>query len=248
MVPVAPACREAGHLVRAAGCAARAERRLRVAPTGPSPTRQLVKKVLAAVLPPGALLLHGARHRPRVYLTFDDGPHPEHTPALLDTLAALGARATFFVVGERAARFPGLVRRMVAEGHEIGNHSYTHSPPERTGARQLVEEAETTASLLGDIVGQRPVLFRPPHGKLTAAKLLGLWAAGMNVVLWSNDPKDFACSGPQEALEAIGRCPPMNGDIVLLHDTWPYAPALTAELVRSLRESGLSTHTVTTWA
>ena len=101
----------------------------------------------------------------RVALTFDDGPDPQRTPAVLDLLARQGVRATFFVVGARAEAHPELVRRMVAEGHVVGNHSYTHSWrfPLRSLGRTM-EELCRTGEVLHRITGRQPRLFRPPFG------------------------------------------------------------------------------------
>lgn len=103
----------------------------------------------------------GAGHR--VALTFDDGPDPERTPAVLDLLAQRGVRATFFLVGERAETHPELVRRMVAEGHVVGNHSHTHAGLfPLSSLRNTEEELHRTTESLTRITGLRPRLFRPP--------------------------------------------------------------------------------------
>src|SRR5437867_2629105 len=95
--------------------------------------RQMGKAVLAACLPPSRFLVRGARAvngtRPALSLTFDDGPHPVHTPRLLDRLAEYGIRGTFFVIGERVAAQPAIARRIVEEGHDIGNHTWSHGEP-----------------------------------------------------------------------------------------------------------------------
>src|SRR5207248_3179366 len=120
-------------------------------------------------------LVRGPRPSNSVCLTFAHGPPPVHTPQVLDALKAAGVPATFFVVGERAERHPTLIRRIVSEGHTLGHHSFTHSPPPLTPAAQLLDEVRRTGTLLRDITGRAPTLFRPPHGKLTTRKALGLW-------------------------------------------------------------------------
>ncbi len=127
--------------------------------------------------------------RPAVCLTFDDGPHPEHTPRLLDALAAEHVKATFFVVGCRAQRYPDLVRRMVREGHDVGHHSYFHREPAATSCRSLMWEVDETVGLLRDEFGIHSTLFRPPKGVVTLPKLTGLWARGQTVVLWTVDAR-----------------------------------------------------------
>jgi peptidoglycan/xylan/chitin deacetylase (PgdA/CDA1 family) len=180
-------------------------------------------------------------------LTFDDGPHPEHTPALLDVLKKEEVGATFFLLGDRARRFPGLVRRIAAEGHLIGHHSYSHSEPRQTSARQLLDEVNRTQELLTTLVGGPSPWFRPPKGKLTAAKLLRLWRAGQTVVLWNVDPKDYSCRSPLEVRAWFNRRPLGGGDVVLLHDSLPYAAEMLTDLIHSTRHRGLSFITPERW-
>ncbi len=126
---------------------------------------------------------------PDCALTFDDGP-ADHTGALLDALAAKSVKATFFVVGVKVRRHPELVRRMIAEGHEVENHSYDHpdmlklSEPER-----LREIADTDALLEG--LGATPHFFRPPYGAYDAQLVADARRDGLEVVLWSHDSEDW---------------------------------------------------------
>jgi peptidoglycan/xylan/chitin deacetylase (PgdA/CDA1 family) len=199
---------------------------------------------MAATIPRRLFLVSGPAHARAVCLTFDDGPHPEHTPRLLDRLAALEVVATFFVVGERAARHPDLVRRVVAEGHALGHHSWSHGDPEVTSAQALADEARRTEALLASLTGQRPRLFRPPHGKLTAAKAARLWARRQTIVLWNRDPKDFAGAPLGAWVRAAGLS---GGDVVLLHDVHPYAANALDELVDDVRGRGLRFTTPREW-
>jgi peptidoglycan/xylan/chitin deacetylase (PgdA/CDA1 family) len=211
-----------------------------------SPARQLVKRALATVVPRAAFLERGPSDG-RVCLTFDDGPHAEHTPRLLDLLGELELRASFFVVGERAALHPALVRRIVDEGHLLGGHSYTHGEPSTTSAPALRREVQRTAVLLRDIVGRVPTHFRPPHGKLTGPKLLGLWLARQSVVLWNVDPKDFSRRDAGEVASFFAARPLEGGDLVLLHDSVAHAAIVLPELAAAVRRRGLSFATVDAW-
>src|SRR5437879_2848158 len=114
-----------------------------------SPWRQVTRRALAAALPRRVFLV---RHRPKdraVYLTFDDGPHPELTPWLLDLLKAAGTPATFFVVGREAEKHPDLIRRMIAEGHAVGTHSFSHTHRHLLTSREVLAELRRTRELLG---------------------------------------------------------------------------------------------------
>lgn len=180
-------------------------------------------------------------------LTFDDGPDPEHTPAVLDRLRALGVRATFFVIGHKAETHPDLIARIAAGGHEIGHHSFHHTPPAETSALALVSEARRTSELIERLLGRRPHLYRPPHGKLTPAKTVGLWALRQTIVLWNRDPKDFSCGAVGPIRRWFETEPLGGGDILLLHDVHPHiAPALDAVVERAAR-LGLAFTTPTQW-
>jgi peptidoglycan/xylan/chitin deacetylase (PgdA/CDA1 family) len=209
--------------------------------------RQLTRKVMAAVLPRRLFLVSGPPSSGCVCLTFDDGPDPRHTPRLLDALGEHGVRATFFVIGRQAERHPELVRRIAADGHAIGHHSFHHTAPHLTPARLLVAEAGRTAQLLDDILGRRPTLFRPPLGKLTPLKLCGLWAAGQTVVLWNVDPKDFACGSGDELSRRLESRRICAGDVILMHDNHPHAAAALPTLVARVRRQGVAFTTVDEW-
>jgi len=213
----------------------------------PSPIRQLVRRGMAATLPRRLFMTSGPPASRSVALTFDDGPDPTHTPAVLDRLRALGVRATFFVVGRKVEACPALVARIAREGHEIGHHSYSHAPPDETSAQALVAEARRTSTLLERLLGKRPCLFRPPHGKLTPGKLLGLWALGQTIVLWNRDPKDFARGAADPIRRWFQTESLAGGDIVLLHDVHAHiAPALDTVVERAAG-LGLGFATPTEW-
>jgi peptidoglycan/xylan/chitin deacetylase (PgdA/CDA1 family) len=191
------------------------------------------------LLPRRWYLANGPRASRAVCLTFDDGPHPDHTPRLLDVLKDVGVPATFFVVGERAKAHPDLIRRIVAEGHALGHHSYTHSKPAHTTTGQLLDEVRWTTDLLRNVVGHPSTLFRPPYGELTVRKALGLWRAGQQLVMWNVDPKDYLRHNPDELRTWFRHNPLRGGDVVLLHDNVPHALGVLSELVGTVRASGL---------
>jgi glycosyltransferase involved in cell wall biosynthesis/peptidoglycan/xylan/chitin deacetylase (PgdA/CDA1 family) len=209
--------------------------------------RQLARRVLAAALPRRRFLVSGPAGCRSVCLTFDDGPHPEHTPRLLDALKERGVRATFFLIGRQAEQYPDVVRRIADEGHAIGHHSYTHSAPPQTPARELVDEIHRTQDLFVRLVGRPSELFRPPLGKVSAIKLWRLWQAGMQVVLWNADPKDYARSSPEQVRAWFAVRGLRGGDVVLMHDTRPFAAEIVADLTAAAAERGLTFATVDQW-
>ncbi len=216
-------------------------------PSGPSAWRQAMRRALSGSLPPALFITSGPPGSNHVCLTFDDGPHPVHTPRVLDALRAVGIRATFFVVGREAERHPALVRRIADEGHDVGHHSYFHTEPALTFVTDFVDEARRTARLLDEIVGQKTRLFRPPSGKLTPAKLAGLWALGQSVVLWNNDPRDYTCTSADEVARRFEAQPLRAGDLVLMHDIHPHAAGAIPALADAVRRKGLAFVPVSEW-
>ena len=101
---------------------------------------------------------------PYIAITFDDGPSPQLTPRLLDILKERGIKATFFVVGQNAAEYPDIVRRMASEGHEIANHSWSHPALTKLGAEGFRKQIENTNDAIARVTGKRPALMRPPYG------------------------------------------------------------------------------------
>jgi peptidoglycan/xylan/chitin deacetylase (PgdA/CDA1 family) len=200
---------------------------------------------MGAGLPRRLFVMSGGADSRSIHLTFDDGPHPSHTPRLLDVLRQHGARATFFIVGRNAQRHPEIVRRIAAEGHAIGNHSYSHGQPSRTSARQLLDEVSRTRELLEHLTDQPITLFRPPHGKVTAAKLTRLWLTGQCIVLWNVDPKDFQCTCAGELSAKFQANPVRGGDVVLLHDTVPHAIEVLPQVIEAAHGAGLRFETLT---
>jgi peptidoglycan/xylan/chitin deacetylase (PgdA/CDA1 family) len=181
-----------------------------------------------------------------IALTFDDGPDPVHTPLALDRLRANGIRATFFLIGERVEAHPKLLGRILEEGHHVGHHSYTHGKPHLTSARQLMQEVRRTAVAVERLGGGSLNLCRPPHGKVTVAKLLGLWSLRQTVVLWNRDPKDYSRT-PAELRRWVEDQPMLAGDIFLLHDIHGGVGAAVDALAERAAARGLRCSTPREW-
>jgi peptidoglycan/xylan/chitin deacetylase (PgdA/CDA1 family) len=185
----------------------------------------------------------GPRAGRRLALTFDDGPDPVWTPRLLDALGAAGVRGTFFLIGERAARAPALVRRMVREGHEVGNHSWSHRSLWLCGPRATRDEIRRAHDALADLAGTAPRHFRPPWGMVNAAMFAVLRGLGERCVFWSIQPEgQRPAPAARQVAHVLRRA--HAGAIVDLHDAegTPAAPARLMEalpaLLGGLRERG----------
>ncbi len=212
--------------------------------------RQIAKKLLTVCLPREKFLVRGPRssgRKPCLALTFDDGPHPEHTARLLDRLDDLGLKGTFFVIGRHAAEYPELIRRMAATGHEVANHTYTHSDPGQTSASRFLDEIRRTDELLSEITGRAASTVRPPKGELSWPKLRGLWNRRQAVALWNVDPKDFRMKSSEEIVQWCHAYTPRDGDIVLMHDNHPYAIRAVEALAANGVFERFQTTTISRW-
>ncbi len=159
-----------------------------------------------------------------VALTFDDGPSPEWTPAILDILKAAGVKATFFLVGNEVERHPEIVRRIVAEGHEIGNHSFTHPNLAEATPTLIKLELNATQRLIESLTGHSTTLFRPPYNadsrpsKIEELAPIGIaQSLGYMTILENVDPKDWEKPTKNQLIERVKTELP-NGNIILLHD------------------------------
>jgi peptidoglycan/xylan/chitin deacetylase (PgdA/CDA1 family) len=162
--------------------------------------------------------IRGARTRdPVVALTFDDGPDPASTPGVLDALAHHGALATFFVLVDRAEAHPELIRRMLAEGHDVGLHGLDHQRLTRLDRRAVADHIAAGFGRLAAVSGRKPHWFRPPYGSQDLRSYVAARRCGMDVVVWSADCEDWV-QRPEEqiahkAIEAV-----QPGSVLLLHD------------------------------
>jgi peptidoglycan/xylan/chitin deacetylase (PgdA/CDA1 family) len=177
-----------------------------------------------------AIRLVSVRHRVdqqrAVALTFDDGPNPDHTPLVLDTLERLGIVATFFLVGRHVRAHPALVRRILAAGHAVGSHSESHPDPWTVSWPQLVSDYRRGREAVEAVTGERVRLFRPPKGYVDGRGAIAMLAAGVRPWLWTKDPGDWQPDvTPDAILLSLGELE--GGDVVLLHDgsERPLAPS-----------------------
>lgn len=182
----------------------------------------------------------GANRENAVALTFDDGPDPEWTPAILDILKSRGIKATFFVVGAEAERYPELIQRIVAEGHEIGNHTFTHPNLAEAPAPLIKLELNATQRLIESLTGRSTTLFRPPYNAdsrpANLQELLPIGIAqslGYITVLENVDPRDWQKQDPIELLQRVKDELP-RGNILLLHDGGGDRSATVAALPKIL--------------
>jgi peptidoglycan-N-acetylglucosamine deacetylase len=182
----------------------------------------MIRHLLAPSLPAAARSLGVPRKLtvrvPAVALTFDDGPHPEGTPAVLDLLAKAGACATFFVVGEQVRRRPDLVAEISARGHAVGLHGFRHTLQLRMSAAAVESDLKRGAETIRAAVGPGPVLHRPPYGIYSAPGLRAARADGLQPLLWSRWGKDWRKLTTPARIASWVTHELGPGDVILLHD------------------------------
>ncbi|MFE2585111.1 polysaccharide deacetylase family protein [Streptomyces sp. NPDC059378] len=239
-------------------------------PTRPPPVRGTSTAVLlplmtvaAAHIGPAATWLPGLRHRffpglaglgrpNHIALTFDDGPDPGSTPCFLDALDDLGVRATFFLLGESAVRYPALVREMAGRGHELAVHGWTHDRPWLPSPARDRREVMLSVEALYGLAGQRPRWYRPPFGILTSGRWAAAHRAGLRTVLWSAWGKDWTDDATAVSVRARVGADLRAGGTVLLHDSdrvaaadcWRSTLAALPDIVNGCHAAGLTVGTL----
>jgi peptidoglycan/xylan/chitin deacetylase (PgdA/CDA1 family) len=184
-----------------------------------------------------------------VALTFDDGPHPDGTPAVLEILAAMDARAAFFLIGEQVERRPALAARIVAEGHLVALHGYRHRLQLRMRAAEVRDDLRRGAAAIAEATGSQVLWHRPPYGIYSPAGLAAALDGELRPLLWSRWGKDWRKFTTPARISTRATRDVDSGDVILLHDADFYsagdsyrrtAAALPA-IITELRRRGLST-------
>jgi peptidoglycan/xylan/chitin deacetylase (PgdA/CDA1 family) len=182
---------------------------------------------------------------PYIALTFDDGPNATLTPKLLDLLAARHLKATFFVVGQNAADHPDILKRAVREGHEIGNHSWSHPNLGKMSDEAVRRELQKTDDAITAATGKRPTLMRPPYGSLTPRQKKWIHEEfGYRIIIWDVDPLDWKRPGPSVVTARILK-ETHAGSIVLSHDIHPPTIEAMPATFDQLIKKGFKSVTVT---
>lgn len=153
----------------------------------------------------------------KIAITFDDGPHPTQTPEILDILAEYGVKATFFIVGKNAALHPDLICRTIDEGHELGNHTYSHIMLPGVRPSMALREITDCETFITETTDYRPKVMRPPGGAInkTVARIIS--AMDCDIVLWNIDTRDWSHPAPDKIVTDILN-KVRSGDIILFHD------------------------------
>jgi peptidoglycan/xylan/chitin deacetylase (PgdA/CDA1 family) len=170
--------------------------------------------------------------RKHVYLTFDDGPHPEKTPALLEILKQHNAKATFFVIGEKAGMYGELLFKISEAGHTIANHSYSHIRYQNNQV-EFMKNIEQCESVLAQNKIKSKRLVRIPYGTVNMKLFGGLLLRGYRIAFWNKDTKDYNLKTPHEVTTYLNLDGIQDGDVVLMHDYPDVTPDILTKILSS---------------
>ena len=182
-----------------------------------------------------------------VAITFDDGPHPEGTPAVLETLREAGAVATFFLAGEQVVKRPALAAEIVAAGHRVELHCHRHRNQLRLTPRQLLDDADRALAAIEEASGQAVGCYRPPYGIFSAPGLRAIRGRGWRPVLWSRWGRDWTRRATADSIARKVTTGARAGDVLLLHDadyysapgSWVRTAAALPRVLEELEARGL---------
>jgi peptidoglycan/xylan/chitin deacetylase (PgdA/CDA1 family) len=200
----------------------------------------------AAPTPVAPAISYSAVHvdGPFIAMTFDDGPSEKLTPELLDILAVHHIHATFFVIGQNVVHAPEILQRAVREGHEIGNHSWSHPAFGKMSDAAVRREIQKTDDAIRVAIGHSPTLLRPPYGSITARQKQWIHSEfGYRIILWDVDPLDWKRPGREVVMNRIVR-ETRPGSIILSHDIHPGTIKAMPETFDQLQAKGFKFVTV----
>jgi peptidoglycan/xylan/chitin deacetylase (PgdA/CDA1 family) len=180
-------------------------------------------------------------------ITFDDGPHPQGTPAALAALDRAGARATFFLVGEQVERYPAIAREIAAAGHTVALHGFRHRNMLRLTPRQVRQDLMRGSDVIATATGVVPGVYRPPYGIFSSLGLRMVRRQGLTPLLWSQWAHDWRARTTAEAVAGEATRGIRGGDVILLHDadhysaqgSWRQTAAALPRILSTLQEDGL---------
>jgi peptidoglycan/xylan/chitin deacetylase (PgdA/CDA1 family) len=196
-------------------------------------------KAVNRVVPDRYFVSHVIKDSSGVYLTFDDSPHPVWTQRSMDVLDQYGVKACYFLVGEEAAKHPGIVTEIAERGHSVGNHTYSHCSVVGLAKKDLELEIVDNRKRLSDLSGQDVRMFRPPWGKLDLRSAGYIIFKGQQIVMWSVDSTDYKYAGADDIMARIDGVGVKAGDIMLFHDDNEHTIAALPNLIDMVRKKGL---------
>lgn len=211
------------------------------------PTEQEAIATEQEVMKNQVLFHKGSKHGKRVALTFDDGPDRKHTLHVLEVLKNEKVPATFFVVGNMVKKNPDILKRIEQEGHVIGNHSWSHPQMTKISGKEVDAQIDRTNQAVYDIIGKKPLLFRPPYGAINKRVEKQIGGKGIKVVNWSVDTNDWRGRSSEQILNTV-KSEVEPGGIILQHssggENLKGSMEALPEIIKYLKEQGYEFVTV----
>jgi peptidoglycan-N-acetylglucosamine deacetylase len=206
--------------------------------------RQTIKLSIRRIVPARFVAWSGPPVGNKIAFTFDDGPHPEYTPRVLKVLGEMGVRGTFFVLGSQVEQYPRIVEEMIAAGHELGNHTYSHANLGRISWQRGCAELQSADQVLREADPRYRGLFRPPWGWMGLGGALYSLRHGYQAAMWNVDSRDYLMDGTEPLIERVRSAPLTGGDILLFHDDNRYTAEALEPIIRTLEQRGFAFATV----
>ena len=205
-----------------------------------------MKNFIKSIIPAQFIRYRAVANCGKVALTFDDGPQPGTTDVVLDTLSNFNIKATFFVLGRMVEDNPELSREIVKQGHEIGNHGYSHKVCPEMTLEEIREEIDRTDKIVEKVTGVKPAYFRPPEGALSAALLWHLIIQrNQPATMWSQLIIDESRKQKNQLIKEFKNMKLKAGDIVLLHDVNEQTAAALPDILRHIKKQRFAGVTLT---
>lgn len=197
--------------------------------------KHIIKALVRYIMPSKFIIWQGPLARKKIALTFDDGPNPNCTEKFLNLLHNYQIKATFFLIGENMEKYPHIVKKIIADGHLLGNHTYTHKNLCEISIGELIKELDRTQNIIRQISGRNSRYFRPPYGKFSFIMFLYCIHKHFSTVLWSLDSRDFEQSGVNHIVDNVIGNEIKGGDILLFHDDNEYTLEALPVIINDLK-------------
>lgn len=206
---------------------------------------KLAGNVLSYFLP-NILMIRGKNNAlNKIAITFDDGPDQQHTDQILNVLGKLNVKATFFITGENAKKYPNLVKNIYNAGHQIGNHGFMHIDAKETNANEYLSDVMEAQRQIEEILGTRiDRIFRPPYGSITIKSFVKLVREGFQIIMWSQDSEDSYILNHDKLLAHLKKNKPQPGSILLFHEDYGHTVKILQDAISFYKECGFSMCTI----
>jgi len=199
-----------------------------------------LKSIVYELMPNQWLIRSGSKDNREIFLTFDDGPHEGYTESLLALLNDRNIKVSFFVTGDHVKKHNDLLKKIITEGHDVFNHSYSHWEFEKFTASDQIKDISKLDKLLPAISMSKLHPFRPPRGKLSIPLFVRLISTGRQIIYWSYDSMDYKQRSEEYLLKRFEHNPVKSGDIILFHDDNPFTISALPKLLDMWLSAGFN--------